>query len=60
MFRKLLCLLGIHKYESTGERDAFFVDEISHPYELKEKHVCVCCKKEEWLNEEQMQKSSSL
>ena len=54
MFRKLLCLLGIHKYESTGERDTFFVDEISHPYELKERHVCVCCKKEEWLNEEQM------
>ena len=49
MFRKLLCVLGIHRYKSTGEKDKIFVDELSHSYEFREKHICTHCKNEEWL-----------
>ena len=50
--RKLLCVLGAHKWKGTGEKEMFFTDEGSIPYELMEKHTCECCGKEEWFEYE--------
>ena len=48
--RKWICkVLGIHKWEGTGEEGTFFTDEGSIPYERLEKHTCKYCSKEEWL-----------
>ena len=49
MFKKLMCLLGYHDYKETGIEEKMFVDEVSHSYEIKEKRICQCCNKEEWI-----------